>query len=141
MRGQEVTGTLEEVKGKNAIVQFGSIRSHVRLDQLVRSDHSEPVATRARVSTGIDIQRRQSAFSSTLDIRGKRVEEVLPMLTQFIDDAVLLGQAEVRILHGKGEGVLRKVIRDNLRTVSHVASMSDEHADRGGSGITVVILK
>jgi DNA mismatch repair protein MutS2 len=141
MRGQEVTGTLEEVKGKNAVVQFGSIRSHVRLDKLVRSDQATVSESRPRSSTGIDIQKRQSEFSATLDIRGKRVEEVLPLITQFIDDAVLLGQAEVRILHGKGEGVLRKVIRDYLKKVRHVASMSDEHADRGGAGITVVVLK
>jgi DNA mismatch repair protein MutS2 len=141
MRGQEVTGTLEEVKGKNAVVQFGNIRSHVRLEQLVRSDQVAVTESSSRGSTGIDIQKRQSEFSATLDIRGKRVEEVLPLVTQFIDDAVLLGQAEVRIIHGKGEGVLRKVIREYLRTVSHVASMSDEHADRGGAGITIVVLK
>jgi DNA mismatch repair protein MutS2 len=141
MRGQEVTGTLQELKGKNAVVQFGNIRSHVRIEQLVRSDQSEPVEAKLRPSTSIDIQRRQSEFSGILDIRGRRVDEVLPLITQFIDDAVLLGQAEVRILHGKGEGVLRKVIRDNLRRVPHVAAMNDEHADRGGAGITVVILK
>jgi DNA mismatch repair protein MutS2 len=141
MRGQEVTGTLEEVNGKNAIVQFGILRSHVSLDQLVRSDQAEPAKVRSTTSRGIDLQRRQSEFSGTLDIRGKRVDEVLPLITQFIDDAVLLGQAEVRILHGKGEGVLRKVIRDFLRKASAVASMADEHADRGGAGVTVAVLK
>jgi DNA mismatch repair protein MutS2 len=141
MRGQEVTGTLQELKGKNAVVQFGNLRSHVRIEQLVRSNQAEPVEAKLRSSTGIDIQRRQSEFSGLLDIRGRRVEEVLPLITQFIDDAVLVGQAEVRILHGKGEGVLRKVIRDYLRKVPHVAAMNDEHADRGGAGITVVILK
>jgi DNA mismatch repair protein MutS2 len=141
MRGQEVTGTLEEVKGKNAIVQFGILRSHVRLEQLVRSDQAEPEKAQRIMSRGIDLQRRQSEFTGTLDIRGKRVDEVLPLITQFIDDAVLLGQAEVRILHGKGEGVLRKVIRDFLRTVPNVASMADEHADRGGAGVTLAVLK
>jgi DNA mismatch repair protein MutS2 len=141
MKGQEVTGVLEELKGKNALVQFGSLRSTVRLDQLVRSDQAEvsrPASTR---SSGVDLQRRQSEFLNTLDIRGKRVEEVLPQVTQFIDDALLLGQGELRIIHGKGEGVLRKVVRDYLRTVRQVASTSDEHADRGGAGVTVVVLK
>jgi DNA mismatch repair protein MutS2 len=141
MRGQEVTGTLEEVKGKNAIVQFGSLRSQLRLDQLVRSDQAEPEKVQRAVSRGIDLQRRQSEFTGTLDIRGKRVDDVLPVITQIIDDAVLLSQAEVRILHGKGEGVLRKVIRDYLRKVPAVASITDEHADRGGAGVTVAVLK
>jgi DNA mismatch repair protein MutS2 len=78
---------------------------------------------------------------STLDIRGKRVEEVIPVLDQFIDDALLLGHSELKILHGKGEGVLRKVVRDHLKKVKQVVSLSDEHVERGGVGITVVILK
>jgi len=62
-------------------------------------------------------------------------------LDQFIDDAILLGQAELKILHGKGEGVLRKVVRDHLRKIKAVASVSDEHIERGGDGITIVVLK
>jgi DNA mismatch repair protein MutS2 len=90
---------------------------------------------------GIDIHRKQSQFASSLDIRGKRVEEAIPMLDQFLDDAILLGQAELNILHGKGEGILRQVIREKLKSTKAVASFTDAHADRGGAGITVVVLK
>ena len=76
----------------------------------------------------------------SLDIRGKRVEEVLPLLERFMDDAVRFGLQQVRILHGKGEGVLRKVSRDYLKRLKTVASFRDEHADRGGDGITWVYL-
>jgi DNA mismatch repair protein MutS2 len=69
------------------------------------------------------------------------VEEVMPLLDQFIDTAILLGQGELKILHGKGEGVLRKVVRDHLKRYKEVASMNDEHVERGGDGITVVVLK
>ncbi len=79
---------------------------------------------------GLDIYKKQSSFESTLDVRGKRVEELIPALTQFLDDALLLGQAEVKILHGKGEGVLRKVVRDQLKRTRGVASFADEHMDR-----------
>ena len=54
---------------------------------------------------------------------------------------MLLGQGELKILHGKGEGVLRKVVRDHLRKVKAVASVADEHVERGGDGISIVILK
>lgn len=141
LKGQEVTGTLEQLKGVNAIVQFGSLRSHVKVDQLVCSDQQVTEKSVGRMSMGIDYQRRQSEFNSTLDVRGKRVEDVLPLITQFIDDAVLLNRSEVKVLHGKGEGVLRKVIRDYLKKVRQVATMEDEHADRGGAGITIVKLK
>lgn len=90
---------------------------------------------------GVELHQRQSEFTSVLDIRGKRVEEVLPLLVRFMDDAVLLSQSEVKILHGKGAGVLRKVVRDYLKTLKSVANFQDEHADRGGDGMTLVTLR
>ena len=63
------------------------------------------------------------------------------MIHRFMDTAILLSQAELKILHGKGEGVLRKVIRDELRKYKEIASVADEHVERGGDGITVVVLK
>ncbi|MFZ5998917.1 MAG: Smr/MutS family protein, partial [Bacteroidota bacterium] len=142
IRGQEVTGTVVHIKEKNALVEFGHLRSQVKLDQLVRSDQVTAEAPKLRVNTaGLDLIRKQSSFETTLDVRGKRVEEVMPVLTQFIDDAILLGHGELRILHGKGEGVLRKVIREQLKKTKQVASVADEHIERGGDGITVVVLK
>ncbi len=140
--GQEVTGTVLSIKGNQAMVQFGELRSTVKTSQLIRSDQVEvdPVLKKAR-SLGINVYQKQSNFSTTLDIRGKRVEETISLLDQFIDDAILLGQAELKILHGKGEGVLRKVVRDHLRRIKAVASVADEHVERGGDGITIVVLK
>lgn len=141
IRGQEVTGNLVQIKGNQAIVEFGSIRSTVKLNSLVRSDLAEPAIFSKAKSLGLNIMHKQSSFNSTLDVRGKRAEEVLPMLDQFLDDATLLSQSELKILHGKGEGILRKVVRDKLKTVRQVASFYDEHVERGGDGITVVVLK
>jgi DNA mismatch repair protein MutS2 len=56
----------------------------------------------------------------------------------FIDDALMVGVASVTILRGKGTGALKEEIRRYLRTVAGVSSIADEHADRGGAGITVV---
>ena len=97
--------------------------------------------SRKPVSTGIRLHEKQAQFNPTLDVRGKRVEEVMPQLEQFIDNAILLGHGEIKILHGKGEGVLRNVVRDQLKKYKQVASAADEHVDRGGDGITVVVLK
>ncbi len=141
IRGQEVTGNLVQIKGNNAVVEFGSLRSTVKLNSLVRSDLAEPAIFSKAKSLGINIMQKQSSFVTTLDVRGKRAEEVLPLLDQFIDDATLLGQSELKILHGKGEGILRKVVRDQLKTAKQVASFYDEHVERGGAGITVVVLK
>ena len=139
--GQEVTGTLVTIKGKQADVEFGSARTTVKLNQLVRSDLIEPISVSKARSLGVDVMRKQSSFVSTLDLRGKRAEEVVSELDRFLDDAILLSQGELKILHGKGEGVLRKIVRERLKTVKQVASFADEHVERGGAGITVVVLK
>lgn len=141
MMGGEVTGTLLSLKGKTAIVQFGELRSTVKLDRLVRSSEAAQAAKSRPLTVGLELHQRQSEFSTVLDIRGKRVEEVQPMLVRFIDDAVLLGQSEVKIIHGKGEGVLRTVVRDYLKRSKMIASYHDEHADRGGDGVTLIRLK
>jgi DNA mismatch repair protein MutS2 len=139
--GQEVTGTLVSIKGDQAIVEFGSIRSTVKLNRLIRSDLVEPTSITKARTLGLDVMTKQSSFTSTLDLRGKRAEEVASVLDRFLDDAILLSQGELKILHGKGEGVLRKIVRERLKTVKQVASFADEHVERGGDGITVVVLK
>jgi DNA mismatch repair protein MutS2 len=139
--GQEVTGTLVSIKGNQAIVEFGSVRSTVKLNQLVRSDLVEASFVKKARAMGLDVMKKQSTFESILDLRGKRAEEAVPELERFLDDAILLSQGELKILHGKGEGVLRKIVRDHLKKVKQVASFADEHVERGGDGITVVVLK
>jgi len=140
--GQEGSGIVLSIRGKTATVQFGELKSLVNIGKLEKATGpSEPVAARQNRAIGIDMYEKQSRFNSTLDVRGMRVEEAIPKLGEFIDTAILLGQGEVRILHGKGEGVLRKVIRENLKKYKEVASMTDEHIERGGDGITIVVLK
>jgi DNA mismatch repair protein MutS2 len=141
LMGGESSGTLLELKGKSAIVQFGELRSKVKVDRLVKSSLINASNTGRPVVRGLELHQRQSDFSPVLDIRGMRVEEVIPVITRFMDDAVLLSQNEVRVLHGKGEGVLRKVVRDYLKKLKTVSTFHDEHADRGGEGVTIVKLK
>ncbi len=140
--GQEGSGIIQVIKGKNAVVQFGELKSVINLNKLekISSNAPAPVAVKT-TSSGVNVNEKRATFNNTLDIRGKRVEEVAPVLDQFVDTALLLGLSEIKILHGKGEGVLRKVVRDQLRRYREVASLSDEHVERGGDGITVVVLK
>jgi len=140
--GQEGSGIVLSVSGKNAVVQFGELKSLTKIDKLekITSAQEKQISAKLR-SAGINVHEKRATFQSILDVRGKRVEEVISILDQFMDTAILLGQSEIRILHGKGEGVLRKVVRDQLRRYKEVASVADEHVERGGDGITVVVLK
>ena len=88
-----------------------------------------------------DLNTKLAHFQLTLDLRGKRVDEAYSMIQRYIDDAVLLSLPEVRILHGKGNGVLRQVTRDYLKSVKEVRKFQDEALERGGAGVTVVLLK
>ncbi|MBR5053776.1 MAG: Smr/MutS family protein, partial [Bacteroidaceae bacterium] len=84
------------------------------------------------------IRQKHLDFKQEIDVRGMRVDEALQAVTYFIDDALLVNVARVRILHGTGTGALRQVIRQYLATVSGVVSFHDEHVQFGGAGITVV---
>ncbi|MEQ8424065.1 MAG: endonuclease MutS2, partial [Cyclobacteriaceae bacterium] len=87
--GQDVGGKVISIKGNSALVQFGDMRSSVKLDKLVKSGVSNPKSPTSRArSLGVDILSKQSNFNTTLDVRGKRVEEIIPILDQFLDDAV-----------------------------------------------------
>jgi DNA mismatch repair protein MutS2 len=140
--GQDSSGVILSIQGKNATVQFGELKSVAKLDKLekITGAVEREIATKLRTS-GINVHEKRTNFSDTLDVRGKRVDEVFSLLDQFMDTAILLGQGELKVLHGKGEGVLRKVVRDHLKRYKEVASMKDEHIERGGDGITVIILK
>ncbi|MEM9391715.1 MAG: Smr/MutS family protein, partial [Bacteroidota bacterium] len=93
------------------------------------------------VSSGFNLNQKLAEFSATLDVRGKRAEEVFSIVDTFMDNAVLFGRNEVQILHGKGDGVLRKIIREHLKGLPYILSMQDAHVERGGAGITVIHLR
>ncbi|MCU0418724.1 MAG: Smr/MutS family protein [Cyclobacteriaceae bacterium] len=141
MAGQEVTGVVLSIKGTQAQVQFGDLRSTVKLALLERVGAGDGKPAAPKSPPSLNVIQRNSQFSPSLDVRGKRVDEIIPIVERFLDDAILSAHGELRILHGKGEGVLRKVIRDYLRANRAVASVADEHVERGGDGLTVVVLK
>jgi DNA mismatch repair protein MutS2 len=77
-------------------------------------------------------------FNMKLDVRGLRVDEALDTIQHYIDEAIQLRIFEVQILHGKGTGTLRQMIREYLSGIPEVESYKDEHIERGGHGITLV---
>ncbi len=142
MKGLTTVGSVEKIDGKTATVVFGGIRTKVATGRL---EHTEkPVATAAQQASAVSretrsvIDNRRLNFHQDLDVRGMRGDEALDAVTHFIDDAILVGMPRVRILHGKGNGILRNLIRQYLSTVPNVIGCKDEHVQFGGAGITVV---
>ena len=126
-------------------VAFGMLKSTVKVDRLEKVSKNQIKKENAKstflgVKTSDDMREKQLHFKQEIDVRGMRADEALQAVTYFIDDAIQVGCARVRILHGTGTGVLRQVIRQYLKTVPGVAHFQDEHVQFGGAGITVVEL-
>ena len=143
--GQDVPGVVQSIKGKKAQVAFGQMIIMVDTERLkVVSSAEYKQATRpttARTVVSVDIRERKLNFRDSIDVRGMRASEALEAVEDLIDDALMVGVSGVTILHGKGTGALKEEIRRYLRTVNDIASVADDHADRGGAGITVVTFK
>ncbi len=143
--GEETYGQVVEIKGKKAVVESNSIRMTIPLSRLQGTAKQKiPSAKSAvNVSRGIydDINEKRARFNPTLDLRGHRAEEAIAELHQFLDTALLLSEKEVRILHGKGYGILMQIIRDELRASRDVRTFHPEKLELGGEGITVVELR
>ncbi len=86
------------------------------------------------------IEEHSRNFRHEIDVRGLRGDEALMEVQRFVDDAIIIGVNQVRILHGKGNGILRSLIRDYLNALPNVIGCRDEHVQLGGAGITVVDL-
>ena len=146
LKEQGVTAEVVSLKGNDIVLSFNSVTLKTTLDKVEKTDEQKvrqkPVAGRNRYSSYTEeINKKMANFNLQIDVRGKRGEEALDIVKQYIDDAVLLNIGEVRILHGKGYGILRSLIHDYLSTIPEIKHFKDEHIERGGHGITVVVFK
>ncbi|MDR0294740.1 MAG: Smr/MutS family protein [Prevotellaceae bacterium] len=146
MKGQDVVGEILLMSAKKINVAFGSIITSVSPDKLERisanefrkATHSTPTVYTA---ASVNLSERKLHFKPTIDVRGQRVEEAINNINYFIDEAIMVGCSEVKILHGKGTGTLKEELRKILRTIGGIKSIADEHVEMGGAGITVVIFE
>lgn len=140
LEGQLVDGLVVELNRNKVLVAFGDLRSWVDAGKLtvVPASGKKNVS---QVNTGYDVNARMQQFQTELNLVGTRGEEALKKLQQYIDDAYLLGFKQVRIVHGKGYGILRKMVREYLRNSKQVEQVSDEHIELGGDGVSIVTLR
>lgn len=145
IKGAITLAKVIEIRGKSVIIESNSIHLKSDLNNLEKISGVLPSPKKSyqsKFKTVIqNINDKMAYFRHTMDVRGKRVEEVIPMIQTQIDDAVLLSISEFRILHGTGHGILRQAIREFLSGIPEVKSFNDEHVERGGQGITIVNLK
>jgi len=140
-----MVGEVTKVSAKAVVVIIGNISSKMPLDKVERITSNEfknavketakPAST---ITMDTSISERKLNFKTEIDLRGARLNDAIEQVTRYVDDAIMLGMGSVRIIHGKGTGVLRDEIQKMLRTMPGVASAKDEHIQFGGSGVTIV---
>lgn len=143
IKGQSAIGLILDINDKQAVVAFGQMKTTAKISDLEMVSNNEKRSLKRKNENSFqtitdEIRDRKLNFKSEIDVRGMRADDALQAVTYFIDDALMVGISRVRILHGKGNGILLQLIRQYLGTVSGIRDFHDEHVQFGGSGITVV---
>lgn len=133
----ETIGQIIELTRDNAILAIGNLRSVVKRNRIQKVSNKD-IPKEIRQSTKLNWIENNLQFSPELDLRGRRGEEALAEVEKHLDRAIMMGFPSFKIIHGKGDGILRRLIRENLKKYTQVIRFEDEHADRGGDGITYV---
>ena len=140
-----LVGEVSKISSKSVTVIVGNITSTMAPDRVERISSNEFREAARKVFKPVQqkvdsaITERKLAFSPELDVRGERLSDALDIVTHYIDDAIMLNIGSVRIIHGKGTGVLREEIQKYLRTIPGL-TVSDEDIRNGGTGVTIVKL-
>ena len=144
VKASGMVGEVSRVSAKAVTVIIGSISSTMSPDSVERISSNEfreisrKVFSKPVQRVDANITTRKLSFKPEIDLRGARLQEALEAVMHYCDDAQMLGVRNVRIIHGKGTGVLREEIQKYLRTVPGVASVADEDIRHGGTGVTIV---
>ena len=147
VKSNGLVGEVTRVNGKTVTISVGNISSTMKADGLERISSNEfrelsrKAFSPAQQRVDASINARKLNFRPEIDIRGTRLSDALDIVTHYIDDAIMLSVGEVRIIHGKGTGVLHEEIQKYLRTIPGIKKVSDEDVRIGGSGVTIVTLE
>ncbi len=138
-----IKGQVQEIKDGRALVLMGNLKTFVPLRDLEKLSGDEArELKRMEKKGGVKVNMdKPGQFISALDVRGMRADEALQKVMKFIDAALVAGTSEIRILHGTGDGILRKHIRSYLSKLDYIDWYGDADPRLGGAGVTVVRFK
>ena len=135
--------TILQIPDKNGYVyvKMGLINTRVKKDRLAVFDKNLSVKTTLPTQYTQNFELKKYELSSTLDLRGHRVEEALDELEGFLDEASLANLTPVYVIHGHGTGALKSAVREFLTTSPYVAKFRPGEGAEGGDGVSVIDLK
>lgn len=132
-KGQVLSSSGQEVQ-----IQVGIMKMTVKLKEL--RTVAEQTATAASTGAGKLMVAKARHIERELDLRGLMVDEALPLVDKYLDDAYLAGVEQVTLIHGKGTGALRAAVQDMVARHPHVKTSRLGEYGEGGMGVTVVQL-
>ncbi|MDC0230907.1 Smr/MutS family protein [Aureispira] len=130
-------GIVKEIKRKEAIVEMGNLHLMVKLRDLELVKN--PILTHQKAMVKTDVLNKSSHFEPNIDIRGMRYEDALDRIQEFIDNALVASVNEVKIIHGKGSGALRKLVSKKLKEYTNINRSYHPESNQGGDGVTIVV--
>ncbi|RLD49931.1 MAG: endonuclease MutS2 [Bacteroidetes bacterium] len=140
IKGTNTRAEILSVIKNKAVVSGNNVQLTVDLNKLEISEQKQKKENKTHINIIRTNETDTSDFLGQLDVRGKRAEDALYEVTRYIDNAIVKQTRHLRILHGTGNGILREVIRDYLRTHQLVKTYKDERIEAGGTGITLLEL-
>lgn len=133
--------TLPNSKG-DLYVQMGILRSLVNVRDLILLEDTPALGNQKKsTSAGKLKMSKSSSISTEINLIGKTIDEALPLLDKYLDDAYLAHMPSVRIVHGKGTGALRNAVQNHLKRLKYVKSFRLGEFGEGDSGVTIAEFK
>lgn len=132
--GSSIPGEILSLEGKKALVLMGGLRVEVDLKKLVPSEKK----IKPELSGPVLSISRPVGVPSSIMVRGMTVDEAMPLVADYLDKAVRAGYGEVTVIHGRGEGILRRKVHELCRRLPYVSSFRLGENGEGGYGVTIV---
>lgn len=141
LQDANTTGELKEINGNKAVVSAGGLRLKTKYKNLVKVEDASKQKKKQKVKVNFEDGNRFKVVKPQLSIRGMRGNEAMKEVQHYIDNALASGRNEVQIIHGKGKGILKKLVREYLDKRKEVKGYEEAPIEQGGAGCTVVKFK
>ena len=141
--GHNSEGEILEIKKKYFIISFSNnLKTKVQKNKVVktRNKFKKTHTVKVNFNMNTDLAYKRTSFKMGLDLRGKRGNQAIEILAKYIDEAIILEVNKVKILHGTGNGILRKMVREYLQKYPNLKCY-DERPELGGAGITICVFQ
>ena len=146
LRDTDTVGEVVEISGKHAFVMVNGMKLRAKWDSLDVERRAKDDGRKAKKTGGWKLLEDESGDSShvarpashILDLRGKRGEEAVAEVERFLDHGFAAGLQQLEVIHGKGDGILRKRVHEYLRARKDVAGFRLAPWEQGGPGVTLV---